>query len=98
MPSPRRDRVLSVWAFIRRHEVTLLYVIIGALVIVGFHQQGVRDAKQCRDAKVNREAARQQVRDIADLGRNLSRGAPETIKQFDAYERMSLAKISTIYC
>lgn len=84
-----------------RRQVTILYVIIVTLCVVGFHKQSERDARQCAEQQQTRETVRDVVSGVAELGRGLVQRAPDpkaAAKPFDDYERENLKNLPPIVC
>lgn len=67
-----------------------------------FAKQQVLDAEQqyslCLSQVAIRRETRETVSRIADLGRELSAGRPDTVAKFDEFERDRLAKLPLLDC
>jgi hypothetical protein len=95
-PVSRRRRA---WEAIKRHDVALLYVLIVALIVLGFRAQSERDRKACLDAQATRDAMRGIVTDLADSARaNGAADTPAGKAALEAYVRTSLEHIPRIKC
>ena len=91
-------------AKVARYSVTIMYGIMACIVLFGFlHVDRITDLR-CQDAKINREALRDDARFTAALGRRLTADTPDprrmtaVLAEFDRFEQERLRALPPLEC